>query len=268
MNVPSFSVVAIARNEARTLPILARSLERVSGGRRRVARRRHGQRRRHGAGGARSGRACRNGRRAVPFRAHGRAGRRHHDAIFARQGRPARRGRPDALRFRPRARVRQRTRLATISCGTSTRATRSCPRISISSTTRFGPATSIASSISCALGRSQFRVARFFDRRLYAWYGRIHEAPHARGAAMTERRVACDESATLPAPHETREAAELPRWPGARCHRRTRQRPVRRTTLVVSSAMRACLKSAIAVLRRPRAQRGRWPWRNGARVSV
>ncbi len=43
------------------------------------------------------------------------------------------------------------------------------------------------------LGVASFRVIRFFDRRLYRWRGRVHEAPFATGAPTTGRRVSCSE---------------------------------------------------------------------------
>jgi len=43
------------------------------------------------------------------------------------------------------------------------------------------------------LGGASFNVIRFFDRRVYTWRGRVHEAPFARGA-MAGRRVVCSES--------------------------------------------------------------------------
>lgn len=44
------------------------------------------------------------------------------------------------------------------------------------------------------VGVSSFNVIRFFDRRLYAWRGRVHEAPFGTGVPMTGRRVVCDEA--------------------------------------------------------------------------
>jgi glycosyltransferase involved in cell wall biosynthesis len=43
------------------------------------------------------------------------------------------------------------------------------------------------------LGTSRFRALRFFDRRLHAWCGRVHEAPIGTGVPMTGRRVSCRE---------------------------------------------------------------------------
>lgn len=43
------------------------------------------------------------------------------------------------------------------------------------------------------LGGASFNVNRFFDRRLYTWRGRVHEAAFARGA-IAGRRVYCTES--------------------------------------------------------------------------
>lgn len=43
------------------------------------------------------------------------------------------------------------------------------------------------------VGSASLRIVRFFDRRLYRWRGRVHEVPFASGAAMTGRRVSCDE---------------------------------------------------------------------------
>jgi glycosyltransferase involved in cell wall biosynthesis len=46
------------------------------------------------------------------------------------------------------------------------------------------------------LGVARFNVVRFFDRRAYAWHGRVHEAPFPRGT-VTGRRVVCTESQLL-----------------------------------------------------------------------
>ncbi len=43
------------------------------------------------------------------------------------------------------------------------------------------------------LGNASFQVMRFFDRRTYAWRGRVHEAPFARGA-VAGRRIKCAEA--------------------------------------------------------------------------
>lgn len=44
-----------------------------------------------------------------------------------------------------------------------------------------------------ATGRWGFRVARFFDRRLYVWKGRVHEAPFGSDRPTNRLRVSCDE---------------------------------------------------------------------------
>ena len=43
------------------------------------------------------------------------------------------------------------------------------------------------------LGGSSFRVARFFDRRFYTWRGRVHEAPFAIDDATPGIRLSCTE---------------------------------------------------------------------------
>ena len=43
------------------------------------------------------------------------------------------------------------------------------------------------------LGTASFRVFRFFDRRLYAWRGRVHEVPMATRAPMPGSRITCSE---------------------------------------------------------------------------
>jgi glycosyltransferase involved in cell wall biosynthesis len=43
------------------------------------------------------------------------------------------------------------------------------------------------------LGGSTFRVSRFFDRRCFAWRGRVHEAPFAADPPRPGRRVLCSD---------------------------------------------------------------------------
>jgi glycosyltransferase involved in cell wall biosynthesis len=48
-----------------------------------------------------------------------------------------------------------------------------------------------------AMGRAHFRVARFFDRRLFEWRGRVHEIPFPKTLPADLRRVSCDETQLL-----------------------------------------------------------------------
>ena len=43
------------------------------------------------------------------------------------------------------------------------------------------------------LGTASFSIARFFDRRLYTWRGRVHEAAFAAAVPMPGRRIVCGE---------------------------------------------------------------------------